>query len=275
MSIFVGKPPDRLTRLEQLRLLMRQGVDPTRAMVVELLDEVERRAPLVGDEITWREEARSLQLHFDDCLAENERLSAARDALADEVAEWRGGVSALGRKCTSLEEARDYNAELVLERDAKLGELRQQLNDAYARGLHEGETDEREACARVAETTEVLNGLPHFDLETWSRADIARAAVRATVKDIAAAIRARGEKPYGAVALSQPAASAAQERPQEGDAGKAPPAPQFAARFVGLWHHCRTGARQWPAGRAEPCPECGAAWGTSWLATASNGNAGK
>lgn len=67
---------------------------------------------------------------------------------------------------------------------------------------------EREECARVAVSFMRKSGHP----------DLNNAA------DIAAAIRARGST-YGAVALSQSAASAAQERPQGGDAGEAPPAP--------------------------------------------------
>lgn len=42
-------PPDRLPRLDQLRLLMAQGIDPTREMVLELLSEVDRLTTLNTD----------------------------------------------------------------------------------------------------------------------------------------------------------------------------------------------------------------------------------
>lgn len=249
-------PPDTMPRLQRLRHLFAQGLDFERETVAWLLDGAEAA------------------LGFFDEL---EQVRAARDALADECALMRRGLAVLARKCASLVEARDALADEVAELQATCAQLhaRAYSQEDWRTGYGIGTRDEREACARLAESTEVLNGSPPFDLGEWSRADIARAAVRATVKDIAAAIRARGEKPYGAVALSQPAASAAQERPQGGDAGRAPPAPQFATRLAGPWHHCRTGARQWPAGRTEPCPECGAAWGTSWLATASNRDTGE
>ena len=111
-------------------------------------------------------------------------------------------------RCEAAEAARDALAE-------ECAELRQRLDGLI--GVRLGLADlvaavnaEREACAKVAEGSVVPGDV---------REPVARA--------IAAAIRARGET-YGAVALSQSAVPAAQERPQGGDAGKAPPAPHLA-----------------------------------------------
>ena len=142
---------------------------------------------------------------------------AARAALADEVAELRASL-----------------LHIQQQRDDLRAIFDQQVTSAVAQ--------EREACARIVSA---------------ERGIFATVETRLMVDSIAAAIRARGEQPCGAVALSHPAASAAQERPQGGDAGKAPPAPHQLDS--GMLHHCRRGTRQMPR-NAEACPECGTKW---------------
>lgn len=139
-------------------------------------------------------------------VAEVRRLQAERDALraalqlvfGDGV--HRGGISV---------------AAWVAVRDALATHPAPDApSDKESHAAHEAAmAQEREECARLVERHGESD-----DPVDWQ------------CSSIAAAIRARGEQPYGAVALSQPAASAAQECPQGGDAGKAPPAPHEESR---------------------------------------------
>lgn len=97
-------------------------------------------------------------------------LDSGIDLGNDVVRELLDAVYALLDAVNTGEAARDALAD-------ELADLRQQLNDAYERGRHEGEVDEREACARIVSA---------------ERGIFAAVETRLMVDAIAAAIRARG-----------------------------------------------------------------------------------
>lgn len=142
---------------------MAQGCDATREMVLELLDEVERRHPADRDEVTWHERAVAVQSDYEDALEENERLEAARDALADECAELR---------------------DQVRPRDRHYATFTQAFDSGYQCGINE----EREACARVAES----HFEPLSDIDPDEGGGLSHDAWNAACRRIAAVIRARG-----------------------------------------------------------------------------------
>jgi hypothetical protein len=213
LGVSYPAPPDCMPRLQHLRHMLDSGIDLGNDVVRELLDEMERPKPHPG--CLWEDGCRINQSTYIGELSQRVSIAeAARDALADEVAELRASqlhlqqqrddlraifdhqVAAAGDDAFLAMKERAEAAEKALETVvSRLADPNSDKNVAawreqFQRGFDRGSAVEREECAQIVGT----------------RRDAFRTVeARLMVDSIAAAIRARGDTwaPSGSAKLAR------------------------------------------------------------------------